>query len=84
MIKTIQSSELRSGLKDALGHIKKTKEPLVITERGIPTSVLVNIDEYEDYLSAKDSKFVASIKDARKEHKEGKVYSFQDVFGNID
>ncbi len=84
MIKTIQSSELRSGFKSALGHIKKTKEPLIITERGVPTSVLVSIDEYEDYLSAKDPKFIASIKDARKEHKEGKVYSFSDVFGNID
>ncbi len=84
MIKTIQSSELRSGLKGALGHIKKTKEPLVITERGIPTSVLVNIDEYEDYLSAKDPKFIASIQNARKEYREGKTYSFSDVFGNID
>ena len=84
MIKTIQASELRSGFKSALCHIKKTKEPLVITERGIPTSVLVSIDEYEDYLAARDPKFVASIKAARKEYKEGKMYSFTDVFGNID
>jgi prevent-host-death family protein len=83
MIKTIQASELRSGFKSALGHVKKTKEPLVITERGIPTSVLVSIDEYEDYLSAHDPKFLASIKAARKERKEGKTYSFEDVFGNI-
>jgi prevent-host-death family protein len=84
MIKTIQASELRSGFKSALGHVKMTKEPLIITERGIPTSVLVSIDEYEDYLNARDPKFVASIKAARKEHKEGKTYSFQDVFGNIE
>ena len=83
MIKTIQASELRSGFKSALGHVKKTKEPLVITERGVPTSVLVSIDEYEDYLSARDPKFVASIKAARKEYKDGKVYSFNDVFGNV-
>jgi len=83
MIKTIKSSALRSGLKGALGHIKKTKEPLVITERGIPTSVLVSIDEYEDYLSAKDAKFIASIHVARKEYKEGKTHTFSDVFGNI-
>ena len=84
MIKTIQASELRSGFKSALGHVKKTKEPLVITERGVPTSVLVSIDEYEDYLSLHDSTFVASIKRARKEHKEGNTYTFRDVFGNIE
>ena len=84
MIKTIQASELRSGFKSALLHVKKTKEPLVITERGVPTSVLVCIDEYEDYLSLHDPKLVASIQGARMEHKEGKTYTFRDVFGNIE
>ncbi len=84
MIKTIQASEFRSGFKSALGHVKKTKEPLVITERGVPTTVLVSIDEYEDYLSLHDPKLVASIKSARKEHAGGKSYTFQDVFGNIE
>ncbi len=83
MIKTIQASELRSAFKSALGHVKRTKEPLVITERGVPTSVLVSIDEYEDYLSARDPKFAASIKAARKEYRDGKVFTFRDVFGKI-
>lgn len=83
MIKTIQASELRSSIKSALGHVKKTKKPLIITERGVPTTVLVSIDEYEDYLSAQDPAFVASIKVARTEHKKGKEFSFTDVFGKI-
>lgn len=84
MIKTIQASELRSSFKSALSHVKKSKKPLIITERGIPTSVLVSIDEYEDYLSTQDSEFVASIKSARTDLKKGKVYNFTDVFGEID
>lgn len=83
MIKTIQASELRADFKSALGHVKKTRQPLIITERGIPTSVLVNIDEYEDYLSARDPKFVASVRAARKEYAEKKALSFTDVFGNL-
>lgn len=83
MIKTIQASQLRGGLKTALGHVKKTKQPLVITERGVPTSVLVSIDEYEDYLSVRDPKLVASIKTARKEYENGDTFSFSDVFGKI-
>lgn len=83
MIKTIQVSELRNNFKDALTHVKKTKSPLMITERGIPTSVLVSIDEYEDYLSAQDPELIASIKEAREEYKNGKTFTFSDVFGSL-
>lgn len=84
MIKTIQSSDLRNNFKDALTHVKKTRQPLVITERGIPTSVLVDIDAYEDYISERDQKLIASVKKARGEHKKGEVFSFSDVFGSIE
>ncbi len=84
MIKTIQASDLRSNFKDALTHIKKTKKPLVITERGIPTSVLVDIDAYEDYLSEHDPALIASVKRSRSEYKKGEAFSFSDVFGSIE
>lgn len=83
MIKTIQASALRSSFKSAFEHVKKTKTPLVITERGVPTSVLVSIDEYEDYLSEHAPALIASIKKARAEYKEGKTFTFSDVFGNV-
>ena len=83
MIKTIGATELRNNFKEALGQLKKSKKPLIITERGIATSVLVNIDEYEDYLDEKNPEFVAFIKKSRKEVKDGEVLSFSDVFGNI-
>jgi len=83
MIKTIQASVLRSDFKAALGHIKRTKQPLVITERGIPTSVLVDIDEYEDYISSHDKKLAASVRKARAEGKRKDTFSFSDVFGDM-
>jgi prevent-host-death family protein len=83
MIKTIGATELRNNFKEALLQVKKSKKPLIITERGIATSVLVNIDEYEDYLSERDVDFVSSIKKAKMEIAEGTVFSFDDVFGKI-
>jgi len=83
MIKTIQASALRSDFKNALSHVKKTKRPLIITERGIPTSVLVSIDEYEDQLASHDKELAASIKKARAEYERGAVFSFDDVFGKV-
>lgn len=83
MIKTIGATELRNNLKEALGQLKKSKKPLIITERGIATSVLVNIDEYEDYLSERNVAFVSSVKKAKAEIAKGAVFSFDDVFGKI-
>ena len=83
MIKTIQSTQLRNNWSYALGLVKKTKKPLIITERGIPTSVLISIDEYEDYLDENNPEFVALVKKSKKEKKNGEVLSFSDVFGNI-
>lgn len=84
MIKTIQASALRSDFKNALAHVKNTKRPLIITERGIPTSVLVSIDEYEDQLAAHDKELAKSIKKARTEYARGEVFSFTDVFGKVE
>lgn len=83
MIKTIGATELRNNFKEALLLVKKSKKPLIITERGIATSVLVNIDEYEDYLDENNPEFVAFIRKSRKEVQNGEVLSFSDVFGNI-
>ena len=83
MIKTIGATELRNNFKEALRQVQKSKKPLIITERGVATSVLVNIDDYEDYLSEHDPVLVASIKKSRTEKTKGSVFSFDDVFGKI-
>jgi prevent-host-death family protein len=83
MIKTINSTKFRNNFKDTMDHVKKSKLPLIITERDIPTAVLIDIDEYEDALSAKDKTFVASIKKARSQHAKGDVLSMDDVFADV-
>lgn len=83
MIKTINTTNLRNNLKDATNYVRESKKPLIITERGVPTSVLVDIDEYEDYLESKDRNFLQSIKRARSQKKTGEVFSIDDVFGSI-
>jgi len=83
MIKTIGATELRNNFKEALLQVKKSKKPLIITERGVATSVLINIDEYEDCLSMHNTDFINSIKNARAQKSKGAVFSFDDVFGKI-
>ena len=81
LIHTIQSSKLRGNFAEAMKLIKKTKQPLVIQQRNVPSAVLVDIDEYEDYLNSIDPAFLASITTARKEARKG-IFTMNDVFGN--
>ena len=83
-IQTIHASDLRGSFADALKSIKKTKRPLVVKHRNIPTAVLVDIDEYEDYLNGIDPLFVVSIRKARAEIRKGAVFTMNDVFGGIE
>lgn len=83
MIKTINTTTLRNNLKEAITYVRESKKPLIITERGVPTSLIVDIDEYEDYIQSYDKEFVARIQKSRAQHKAGNVFSMDDVFGNI-
>jgi prevent-host-death family protein len=81
MLKTINATKFRNNFKDTMAHVKKSKSPLIVTERNIPVAILVDIDEYEDSLSLKDKTFLASIKRARAEYKKGSV--IVDVFADV-
>ena len=61
MPETISSTKLRANLKDALLHVKESKKPLVVTERGTPTSVLLDIDSYLTLLKQYDKKAWAKL-----------------------
>lgn len=83
MLKTINSTKFRNNFKDTMEHVKSSKQPLFITERNIPTAVLIDIDEYEDSLSSKDKEFLASIKRARLQYGKGQVLDMNDVFADV-
>ena len=83
MIKTINTTTLRSHFRESMEHVRESKQPLVITERAIPTAVLLDIDEYEDLLSAKDKTYLASIKEARKSYAKGDVVEMNELFEQL-
>lgn len=83
MIKTINATKFRNNFKDTMDHVKKSKKPLIITDRDVPSAILIDINEYEDLLTGKDKEYLASIKNARAQYAKGNVLDISDVFADV-
>lgn len=79
----ITTTVLRNNLSDSLKEITTKKDYLLISKKGKVTSAIINIDLLEDLLSLASKEYKASIKKARKEYEEGKVFTHEQVFGEI-
>jgi prevent-host-death family protein len=84
MPETISSTKLRANLKDALSYIKTSKKPLIVTERGEQTTVLVDIDEFEDLLMYNDEEFMSGLKKSRQQAQNGEVQSLAEIKAALD
>lgn len=79
----VNATTLRNHLADTLKEVDKKKDFLLVSKKGEIFSVLVNIDLFEDLLALTDTNYLASIKKAREEYKNGDVLSHDSVFGEL-
>lgn len=80
--KTIDSTDLRNNMSDALDTVK-AGETLIVKRRGKDQVAIIDIDLFEDYLAAQDPAYLASIREAREQYKNGEVFTHEEVFGDI-
>lgn len=83
MIKSVKAATLREHLSDVLNEVSQSKSYLIITKRGRPVSALVNLDFFEDLLAATSPEYLDSIKEARADYKAGRLFTHEDVFGEL-
>jgi len=81
-IKVIDATVLRANLGDALDEVKNGNI-LEIRRRGKGEAALVDLEMLEDWLAVQDPEYVASIKQARQEIKQGKTVPFEDVYREV-
>lgn len=79
----VNATTLRNHLADTLKEVDKKKDFLLVSKSGEISSVLVNIDLFEDLLALTDTDYLASIRKAREEYKNGDVLSHDQVFGEL-
>jgi len=81
----ITASKLRSQILKLVKELDKAPDQYIITHNGEPAATLISYDEYRSLLATldviTDPELVANIRESRKDKQSGRVYSFDEVFG---
>jgi len=70
-------SEFRSNARSYIDKVRKTKRPLVVTQRGKSAAVILDVDEYESMLEKIE--LLQDIQIAERQIKEGKGIKHEDA-----
>lgn len=81
-VKSIAAAKFRNNFSSTLDAVDDNNV-LIITRRGKKERVLVDIDKFEDLLTASNPEYLKTISKARKEAKNGEVFSIDEAFGNL-
>jgi PHD/YefM family antitoxin component YafN of YafNO toxin-antitoxin module len=79
----VNATTLRNHLADTLKEVDKKRDFFLVSKSGKISSVLVNIDLFEDLLALTDTNYLASIRKAREEYKNRDVLSHDQIFGAL-
>ncbi|MBI4223994.1 MAG: type II toxin-antitoxin system Phd/YefM family antitoxin [Deltaproteobacteria bacterium] len=83
MAKIVSASVLRNHLADALDEVGEGEKFLLVARNKELVSAVVDIDFFEDLLAAHAKEYVQSIREARKQYKQGQTLSHTQVFGKL-
>ena len=75
-------SELREDAANILGRMRKSHEPVVITQRGRAAAVMVSVEEYDR--STHEREILRLLAQGDREVAAGKGYELEDVFKEAD
>ena len=83
--KTITITQAKRTLLDLVEEIETTGETVTITKNGLPTTIMLNLGDYEslmetlEILANKD--IMKSLKKSEKDIQENRIYSEEEVWG---
>jgi len=88
MVNTITLKELRPELPEVIKNIDTKLDRYIITKRGKPVVMMMNIDDYESILETieilSDKQAVQRIKQAKEEIAKGKTISLKELRRKIE
>jgi prevent-host-death family protein len=75
-------SDLRQDAANVLGRVKKSRQPVVITQRGRAAAVMLSIDEYEK--GEHEREILKLLVQGDREIAAGRGYDLDDVLADAD
>ena len=83
MIKTIPITKARVNLGEVVKRVHLDKDSFVLEKGGIPVAVILDIDEFEDWLETKDPELKDQIRRGYEEYKKGKAVPIDKFLAKI-
>lgn len=82
---TLSATEARQDFFNILDKVGKTNVPFTITINGVPKVVIMNAEEFDSWQETleimSNPDLVKGIEESKKELKEGRYSTFEEVFG---
>ena len=78
----IPISDLRQDASNLLKQLRKSKEPLIITQRGRASAVMISVDAYEE--SEHEKELLRLLAKGEKEIEIGQGYDLDKVLAEAD
>lgn len=78
----IPITDLRHAAAAALRHVKSSRQPVVITQRGRATAVLLSMESYER--AEHERQLLRLLANGERDIAKGKGFELEDVLGDAD
>lgn len=78
----IPVSDLRQGAADLLGRVRKSRQPVIITQRGRAAAVIISVESYEE--SEREREMLKRIARGEREIKSGRGHDLANVMAEAD
>jgi len=73
LVNRLPLTKARINLGALIKRVHNNKEHFVLEKDGIPVAALIDVDEYEDYLDARDPELKLQIREGQEEYRSGKL-----------
>jgi len=80
IVNRLPLTKARINLGALIKRVHNNKEHFILEKDGIPVAALMDVDEYEDYLDARDPDLKLQIREGQEEYRKGKIGEDLDIF----
>lgn len=82
-IRHVPLTQARASLGAIVNDVNRTSEYVVVERGGLPVAVIMDIDEFEDYLELRDPAVRKRIAEASLEHRAGESSPAEDLLERL-